>query len=467
VEQPLFLRRTTPLASSIALRGALPPLATGLAAVVWALRHGLTHDFVSFSDGVYLYAAAHGAHAFYGHLALSLPPGALLVAAGAWKASPHVESVRLVLAFLAALVALLSYRTGRRIFGLEPSVAALAAAAAAAAPVHTQFVGLEGDAFLTPLVLALVLALRARRHGAVAALVGLGFLFKLTWAPFAVAAVVVVLVAAGPWAAARVAATGASVAVACYAAAIAAFGWSVHDLVRQLVVAESHSGFQLHLAGGILLALAVLWWPFLVLAPAGVRGAAREVQMLVLAGAASSLFMLKQGTFFNVVDPLEPLLVLCAAAGAASVWRGGDRRLRLVVALCAAGAIVHVASLVDTTTRNALPVPLGAALVDVDNARTVDRLAAGIDAHSAPDEPVLVNPFLALVANRREVAGADDWFILHALGDPWRRAKTRSAGVVSVDENVVRFDPGFAAPRRLRPFLQVDAAPLVTTLYAR
>ncbi|HZS23535.1 MAG TPA: hypothetical protein VFA30_00990 [Gaiellaceae bacterium] len=435
-----------------------PEAAVVAVAVGWIALRGIGHDFISFSDGAYLYAASRGAHALYGTVVSSLPPGGLLAAAAAWRISPHVETVRVLLAAIAVVTALLTYRVARSAAQLSAPAAVAAAAVATTAPLHAQFVGLEGDAFLTPLALALLLAVMRDRRVATVALLGAGFLFKVTWLPFALAALLVVARRSGTRAAAATAAAGGLVAVAGYASACAIFGWSPGDLFAQLVVAESRSGLQPELAGGIVLALVVMWWPLLALAPGGVRRARPELRVFAAAAAACVLFTLKQGTFFNVLDPFEPMLAILAVAGAVELGRR-----RLVIATCGAAAALHVLSL--TTVR--VPVPVGAAIVDVHNAKQVDAVVASIDAHARPGERVLVNPFFAVVGRRREVDDAADWFILHSLADGrWTRAKRDARGrVATLDSNVLAFDSAFR-PTGVR-ILHVDAAPIRTTVYAR
>jgi hypothetical protein len=96
---------------------------------------------------------------------------------------------------------------------------------------------------------------------------------------------------------------------------------------------------------------------------------------------------------------------------------------------------------------------------------------------------VLVNPLFALVAHRGEPAQAADWFILWSLErscrertdlDPhcadWDRAKAASLAVVSVDSNVVSFDPSFrrdTGVALLELILSIDKPPIKTALYAR
>src|SRR5919201_2245253 len=187
--------------------------------------------------------------------------------------------------------------------------------------------------------------------------------------------------------------------------------------------------------------------------------------------------MLKQGTFFNVLDPLEPLLALLATAGGYELWLRRPRWGRPLVIVCSLGVAIHVASVSGAAMTRALPIPLGAAVVNTDNEGTVDRLAHAVDAHSSPSQRVLVNPLVALAAHRREAAGAADWFILRALCRTGRNCDWRAAEavarrgrvpVVSVDSNVVSFDSSFRRDVGLRSFhriARVDAPPLKTAIF--
>jgi hypothetical protein len=474
-----------------ALAGVTAPAVVLAAGIGWWALRGIDHRFISFSDGVYMYAAsvaaAHGAHALYSAVALSLPPGALLWTAVLWKLSPHIEVVRLALAGLSVLTALLAYRVATRLFSLGPWTAALAAAVALTGPVQAQFVGVDGEAFLTPLALALALAIDGRRLPAATALLGVGFFFKLTWAPFFLAGVVALALRDGKRTALRVGTSALLVAVGLYALALQTFGWSFHDLLAQLVLAESRSDLQLSLLPGLVAVVFVLWWPLLLLARHALRTTSSTMLMLTAAGAVSALYMLKQGTFFNVLAPLEPFLAISAVAGGLALWRGGRRRGHAVLIVCSLAIAVHVASVSTSTVTRSLPFPLGAALVDVDNQRTVDRIATAIEVRSRPDQPVLVNPLFALVAGRHVPGDAPDWFILHALqrycgSSPeqarhctdWAQVKALARRgripVVSVDKNVLGFDPTFSRDTNvasMKRVVAVKAPPITLSLYAR
>lgn len=467
------------------------PVAVFAAAATWCVGRGIDHRFISFSDGVYMYAAseaaAHGAHVLYHTVALSLPPGALLGAAFLWKLSPHIETVRLALAALSVLTSLLAYRAARTLFALDPWPAGFAAAVAITGPVQAQFVGLEGETVLTPLALGLALAIERRRLAATSAVLALGFFFKLTWAPFFLAGVVSVALRDGKRSAAKAGISASLAAAGLYALASGAFGWSFHDLLAQLALAEAHSDLQLDLIPGLAAVVLALWWPLLLLARDGLRETGRTTLLLMGAGAISGLFMLKQGTFFNVLAPLEPFLAITGVAGAVALWRSGRRRRRAVVVVCAIAIAAHAASLSSATLTRALPLPLGAAVVNVRNERNVDRIASAIDAHSGRHQPVLVNPFFALAAARREPVHAADWFILRALqrycgAAPWKarhcgdwariKALARSGRipVVSVDTNVLRFDAAFAKETNvplMQRVLNIKAPPINFSLYAR
>jgi hypothetical protein len=464
---------------------AAPALVLALAAA-WTLLRGIDHRFISFSAGVYMYtasvAAGHGLHELYRGMALSLPPGTLIGATQVWKLSPHIESIRLALALVSGVTALLTYRVARTLFGLGVAASVAAALVALAGPVHAQFVGLEGETFITPLALGLAIALDRRRDAACLAILGFGFLVKLTWAPFFVAALVALALRSGWHRALAIGAGALALAFALYAVVVWAFDWSPHQLVVQLLFAQSHSGFQFGVAAGIVVAVLVIWWPLLPLAAPGWREAGTSLRLVIGGAAAGSLFMLKQGTFFNVLDPLEPFLAILAVTGAGLLWERNRPRMRAIVVVCALGAALHIASVTGGPAARALPLPLGAAIVETDNEAQVDRVAAAVVAHSRPDEPVFVSPLFALVADRSEPAQAVDWFILRSLErscgehtdlDPhcadWDRAKAGHFEVVGVDSNVVSFDPSFrrdTGVASLDRILSIDEPPIKTELYA-
>jgi hypothetical protein len=470
------------------LRAGGAPLAVVVAAVAWSVARGIDHRFLSSSDGVYMYlssvVAAHGAHLLYGSSALSQPPGGVLGTALLWRLSPHVETVRVALAVCGLITALLAYHVGRRLFGLGRSSAAIGAVVALTGPIHAQFSGADPEVVLAPLALGLALALERERIATSGALMGLGLFFKLTWAPFLIAGLVTVVAQHGGRAATRAAMSCGLVAGGLYAFGIGAFDWPVGDLLKQIVLAESHSGYQLGGVPGIVVFTLLLWWPLLLLAPAGISAASSSARRLVVAGAFSAIFMLKQGTFLNELDPLEPFLALAAVAGARMLWHG-SRRARVLVVVCTLGLAAHAASLTNGEVARVLPAPVGAAILNLDNERSVDLAAAAIDAHSRPTDAVLVDPLLALVAHRHEPGDQADWFILRALERScgveashacrkWSRIKALAhegrLAVVGVDKHVAAFDPTFRSDTGvsgMRRLLTISEPPFETSLFVR
>jgi hypothetical protein len=500
------------------------PAAVLAAGAGWTLGvRGVDHRFISFSDGVYTYVAsalaAHGGHELYGTIVLSQPPAVVLGAAALWRLSPHVETIRFALALLGMLTALLAYALARRA-GLQPGPAAAAALLALTAPIHAQFSGLDGEALLAPLALTLALVLErprdgVRRHGVghprpkrarrvsdtapadtapatwppmvrgpalAGVLVGAGFFVKLTWLPIGVAALAVTARTEGRRALLAATAAAAGAATALYAACFLAFGWRPGDLLAETVLAQSGSGLQLAALGGLAAIVVLTWGPLLPLAAAGTGTLTRPSRALLVGALAAGIFTLKQGTFFNVLDPAEPFLAVAAVSGALSLWRGRSAPARWLAALCALGLALHVASLTGARAARVLPAPLGAAVVSIDDEADVDRAARAIDSGSSPASEVLVNPLLAVVAGRKEVAGQADWFILAALQRScgadrsapsrcrlWSEMKRAHPAVVSVDRNVRAFDPAFAeetGTREMRRLLRIDRPPLDLTLYA-
>src|SRR5207249_6035745 len=94
------------------VRAATAPASVLALAAAWTLLRGIDHRFISFSDGVYMYsasvAAAHGLHELNHGVALSLPPGTLILATLVWKLSPNIESIRLALGLVSGVTALLT-----------------------------------------------------------------------------------------------------------------------------------------------------------------------------------------------------------------------------------------------------------------------------------------------------------------------------------------------------------------------
>jgi Dolichyl-phosphate-mannose-protein mannosyltransferase len=458
-----------------------------LAGSGWLALRGIDHRFISFSDGVYTYVAAtvatHGVRVLYGSVVLSQPPGIVLGAAAIWRASGSVEAIRLGLAALGLLTTLLTYRVARG-NGLGPRTAAGAALVALTAPIHSQFSGLDGEAVLAPLALGLALALQRRRPTAAGVLIGAGFFFKLTWLPFAVAGLAAIVLTGGRRDLRR-ALAAATVAVAgLYGAAIGACGWSAGNLFHEIVLGESGSGLQPGLFAAIVALVVALWWPMVGLARFGLGAVDRPTRLLLVAGVVPLVFTLKQGTFFNVLDPAEPFLAIAAAAGATQLRARAGRRAATVLAVCLVGICLHAASVAGGPLADALPVPVGAAFVRTDNQGLVDRAARVIDANSRPGDPVLVNPLLAVVAGRREVDDQADWFILAALESScegagrsctlWTRMKEAAhkgeVAAVGVDTNVTSFDPSFARDTgvaSMRQAFAVDRPPLATSIYVR
>ena len=465
-----------------------PWLTIVAASSAWALAVGVDHRYISFSDGAYTYIASvvavRGAHALYDPIVFSQPPLTMLGAALVWRVSPHIESVRACLAALAGLRSLLTYSVARRV-GLNRAASVVAALLALTAPVHAQFSGLDGEALLGPLALAVAWSALERRWWTTGVLAGLGLLVKLTWAP-ALLVLAVVLARRGGRELWRVTFAALLSFVGVAAILIETFGWKLGDLVHEVVVGQLHSGSQPLTLGRIVLVLLLLWWPLLVLAKPALRSLPGAAPLLAV-GVLLLLETVKEGTFYNVLDPLEPFLAIGAVAGALELWRRHGKGARRVLAVCALGLAAHIATTANSRIANVVPVPFGAAFVHTDNQLRVDVIARAIDAHSRPGQEVLVNPFFALVAKRREVAGQADWFILHALattcgaqsdspfychlwGTMKATAKSGRVPVVSVDSNVTSFDSGFRAETgvaRMHEVLTTSRLPITDSLYVR
>jgi hypothetical protein len=468
-------------------RAWAPPVAIVAASVAWALAVGIDHRFISFSDGAYTYLASvvatQGGHDLYRSVVFSQPPATLLGASLVWRASPHIETIRVLLAGLAGVRSLLTYAVARTL-GLNRVAATTAALITLTAPVRGQFSGLDGEALLAPLALALAWSALRRRVVISGALAGMGLLVKLTWAP-ALLVLAFTLARRDRRALLRASLAAAITFAGLAATLFAVFGWKLNDVLAQVVLAQLHSGMQPVVTLGIVIVLVGLWWPLLAFVPAGLRTMRGVAPVLAAVTIFMVLATLKKGTFFNVFDPLEPFLAIAAAAGALEAWSRRTALTRALIILCSVGLAAHVASISDSRIADAIPFPLGATFVHTDNEARVDAIARAIDTHSQPGDAVLVNPFFALVAHRREVSGQADWFILHALQDycgPKRRpasycglwAQMTSAArkgrvpVLTVDSNVLSFDKTFRTETgvaKMRPLLTTNRLPIKNTLY--
>lgn len=466
---------------------SLLPGALLIVAGSWLLRGAGDHQYISFSDGVYSYLASvvaqKGPSILYSHLALSQPPAPVLLGAVAWKLGGGIEGIRLGLALMGILTVGLAYVLARRL-SLDPLAASVAGALVAAGPMRAQFGGLDGEAFLAVLYLAVALTLANRKPkaGLMGFLIAVGFVVKLTWAPVAVVTLAAVWRQGGRRVAARTAASAGAWTAALYFGLMMTFGWSAASLASQLVLAESHSGLQLSLVPGIILIAAVIWWPIAPLAAAVLRSLPNGVAMLLAAAPISILFMLKQGTFENVLVPFEPLMIVAATMGAMRLWNGRRHGARALAALSCAGVLIHALS-VSLPVRSPVPVLLSAEVLDMNNQARVDAAVAALENHSSANQPVMVNPYIALRANRHEVDNQADWFILHAMATnctdragicaEWGRMKRALRGgrvsVAGVDSNVAVFDPPFRSlvtSKARRLLFHTAGPPLTMSIYA-
>src|SRR5579884_122395 len=475
----------TPRTTRYSRDSVLAPLVVVAVASIWAVLQRFDAHYISFSDGVYTYIAAavarSGPAILYHRVVLSQPPGVVLFGAMIWRLSPAVSSIRLALAALLVTTGLLTYALAR-VLGLGRPAAVVAAAVAVTAPLRAQYGGLDGEAFLSPLALALTILTSRSRTGVAGLLVGLGFLFKLTWAPFALAGLVAIGAEAGPRAALRSAGLAFLSASTLVSIGILAFGWHTGDMLKQAVLGESGSGLQLALLPGILIIVVLSWWSLGIPAMAGRFALDRSSRLMAVAGVFSGLLMLTQGTFLNVLIPLEPFVAIAAVAGTLQLWGRATARNRALAGICMVFVVLHTVSLASGAGRSALPVPIGAAILNTHDGAQIARAAAAVDAGTKPGQRVFVNPLIAVAAHRRELDDQADWFILHAMSrscqgrgaqcTEWRRLGRAIAdaepAAVGIDANVRSFDPTFASGlprRRYRAAFRVDAPPLHTVIY--
>ncbi|MCA1648270.1 MAG: hypothetical protein LC797_23370 [Chloroflexi bacterium] len=231
--------------------------------------------------------------------------------------------------------------------------------------------------------------------------------------------------------------------------------------------------------------VSAMWWPLMPLAVVGSREIDIASRAFLVAALVAGVFLLKQGTFFNVLDPAEPFLAVAAAGGVVELRRRAARKATAVVSVCLIGLALHVVSVVNGAMSRALPFPVGGGFLSTDNEEAVDLAVQAIERRSKPGRAVLVNPFLAVLAHRHETKDQADWFLLYALGHScnsqtnhrcrlWLNikaaAKYHSGVVVSVDTNVTSFDAHFSYDTgisSMQRLFSVDQPPLYLTLFAR
>jgi hypothetical protein len=236
------------------------------------------------------------------------------------------------------------------------------------------------------------------------ALAGAGLLVKLTWAPVLfVLARTCLPAATGARSAGR--RSRATVAVGLSALLVLVDDWSVGDIVDQVVVGQLHSGVQPLTTLGIVLVLKSV-----LVAAARLRpGRGRRLPGAPVSGPSPpcSLAALKNGTFFNIFDPLEPFGD--RRRRGAQVWRR-HAAARALAAVCCAGLACTsprspTRSREGLCSRSARPSCTRTTGAGRRARRQPSRATAG-PAHRC------WSICSSLVAHRRVVADQGDWFIL-------------------------------------------------------
>jgi hypothetical protein len=418
--------------------GARPraPLTVGpayavLGALTCAALYAWQGDgYWSYSDGVYAYTARallHGADLYSG-VAAAQPPPTFWAGALALLPGETIGTLRICLAFVVlgsgALVAVAVWRlTGRAMATVAGGVASLLAPWAV-----REHALLTPETFAAPLLMACAL-LGARTGGAAVAAGALGAgaaAFKLTWL---VPVVAIAVVAADRR---RFVAGAVGVGALLGGVSLALYGSALWDNV---VTAQLQTGTQAprlileyveqavwNLAPLALVALGALWLRDRILD----RALLRTLVALAVGAGAVLATMVKDGSYVNVVVPVEPPLVALGAAGLALLVAEVRRGAVLVVALVAAAlAVAQTASLLAAPDDpNLFRHPFSGAYYAriVSPAEVHARVArarrcpAGV-AFSGP-------PYIAFAAGRRMPGGQGDPFILNRAGVHAQRVAT-------------------------------------------
>ncbi|GAG01162.1 unnamed protein product, partial [marine sediment metagenome] len=254
--------------------------------------------------------ADDGPGVLYADVVLSQPPVMVLLGAMTWMIDGSIEALRVLGVVMAGITAMLTWWVGRSV-GLSPWGATAATVIAATGVVRTLFGGLDGEMLLTPLALVLVLLLLGNRLRWAAVVLGIGFLIKMTWALIALAGLIVIVRQSRRDGLIAVGVSGA-VWFGGWIVGALAFGWPVSSILEQLVIAQRQAGLQPGLAAGVAIILALVWLPLLIPAGAAIRRVPFPVAAILVGALAGIVYTLKQGTFFNVLGPAEPLLAIVA-----------------------------------------------------------------------------------------------------------------------------------------------------------
>jgi len=375
----------------------------------------------SYSDGVYAYTARallDGA-GLYSDVAAAQPPPTFWAGALALAPGESIETLRAGLALVTlasgALVAAAVWRlTAHRVAAVAGGAGSLLAPWAV-----REHALLTPETFAAPLLMgAALLGARGGTAAVAGGALGAGAgAFKLTWL---VPAAAIALVAADRR---RFLAGAAGTGIVLGAVSLALYGGALWDNV---VTAQLQTGTQ---APRLVLEYAeqAAWnlAPLAVLAllAMALRDRARDPALLrtliaLALGAAAILATLgKDGSYVNVVVPVEPPLVALGAAGVAWLWTGpGPARARgRVVALAAV-------ALAGAQTASLLAAPDDPAVFRHPWAGDYyARIAAPgeVDARAArarrcePGVPFSGPPFIAFVAGRSMPGNQGDPFIIN------------------------------------------------------
>jgi hypothetical protein len=415
---------------------ALVPLALGvylfgwraagwLAPAAWALvvASRLDRAYLDYAEGYYLYLGARVAQGavLYRDAAATQPPVLPLIVSALWSAAPGVYLPRLLAlacyVATAVLAGALAVRLTRR-----TAAGPLACLVAAALPLGaSQPQVLETNALLAPLgpAVALLATGSARQLNLGGLLSGLALGVKLTFAPLALAPVLVLLAvskgplssrlaAAMPYAVGLLLASGALfIGTYLWAGPAAMDAWFGELESPLLLAGAALSVFSfLQLEGGVAIIAATGWWHLR-------RAEAPPVPLAMFAAAALlPLLAIHQGTFVSVARPAEPFLAAFAAAGILWLVDAATPHLLAISPLrTGEGLGVRSGLLASTVLVGSVAIPLHHTL-----STTADR-------HAAPDRAiqwtqeavgpgVVSPPYYAALAGRTLRHDYADWTVL-------------------------------------------------------
>ena len=417
---------------------AAPLLLLWVAAAVSVLAAQMVwrgHAYWNFSDGVYLETSRLllEGQDLYGQVAAAQPPALFLAGAAILSASTGLTWVHAVLSLVCLVNGVLVAVVVRRLTA-RTALAALAGLTSLVVPWTVRgHLDLTPESFAAPLLLGAAL-LGVRRETAVWAgvVAALAVAFKLA---FLLPVLALILVAPAACRARLAAATGATLLAGSVGAVLVWGGALVDGVVR----AQAEVGFQPDVLPGYLVQAAWNVGPLALAAAPLLRGRSvlRDQALLrsVVALAAAGLLLvgtvLKRGSYLNVIQVVEPALVILVFSALAVT----STRIRLAQLLLLGLVLAQSVALVRAPEDpRGFSRPFSAAAGGW--VLSGDEVAARVTAARAcgSTRPYSGDPYLAFLAGRRMPGDQADLFI-------------------------VRYAPAALAPQRARQAADQDACP--------